>query len=93
MRPEAYFGIGAPDLPWTNRDRTLSRGLVYLEQSLNAHGIPAWIAQDPERKFAVDEVVDQAAAVLEEVQEEYQRGQNDQKGLRLVLVDQGRRGD
>jgi hypothetical protein len=91
VRPEAFFGLGKPNRPWTNRDRALSQGLVFYEQSLNSAGVPSWIAQDPERKFAVDEVVDFALETLESTQEDYQRGGTNQKGLRLVLVDQGRR--
>lgn len=59
------------------------------EASLNEHGIPRHLAEDPERRFAVDEVVDHAAAAMEEAREEYKRGDNVSHGLRLVVVDQG----
>ncbi|GAA1992934.1 hypothetical protein GCM10009718_33320 [Isoptericola halotolerans] len=93
MRPEAYLGLGKPNRPWTNRDRVLAGGLVYLEQSLNAHGIPSWVAQDPDRIFDVDEVVDHAAALVEDTQAEYASNPTaDTHGLRITVQDKGPRG-
>lgn len=92
MRPEAYFGMGGPNRPWSNRDRVLASGLVQYERSLNAYGIPAWLAQDGDRRFEVDEVMDHAAALVETAQAEYAKNENaDTHGLRIIVEDLGPR--
>jgi hypothetical protein len=64
--------------------------LLAYEASLNPLGIPAHIARDPNRRFGLDEVVDQSMAVLEEAQDEYAApGGQKQHGLRLVVIDEG----
>lgn len=66
--------------------------LVY-EDSLGPHGHPSWLARDPGRTFEVDEVVDHAAAALDEAHEEYKRGTPPGHGVRLVVLDRGDRAD
>jgi len=61
--------------------------MVVYDAALNAQGIPSWIAQDPDRQWTVDEVVDNAAAALDAAREEYERGQGKNHGLRLVVVE------
>ncbi|GAA1404101.1 hypothetical protein [Oerskovia paurometabola] len=85
MRPTKYL------TKWSARDRALAEGHLLREASLGSHGLPWHIASDPNRTFAVEEVVDHAAATLEEVQEEYRKGDNLSPGLRLLVVDQGLR--
>lgn len=84
MRPTKY-------LRWSRRDRGLAEGLIFYEEALGSHGIPTWLSQDPERVFEVDEVVDHAAAALDEAREEYERGKGSNHGLRLIVVDRGPR--
>lgn len=86
MRPTKYLG-------WSSRDRGLAEGLVFYESQLGPHGHPSWISQDPERQFAVDEVVDQAQAALDEAHEEYGCGKGPGKGVHLIVIDQGKRPD
>ena len=83
MRPTKYLSR------WSKRDRGLAEGLLFYEQQLGPHGIPSWLAQNPERVFEIDEVVDGAQAALDEAQEEYQRGGGPGHGVQLVVVDQG----
>lgn len=85
VRPTKYL------TKWSARDRALAEGHLLREESLGSHGLPWHIASDPDRTFAVEEVVDHAAATLEEVQEEYRRGDNLAPGLRLVVVERGLR--
>lgn len=88
MRPTKYLR------GWSRRDRALAEGLLVYETSLNPVGLPPHIARDRDRRFTVDEVVDQSMATLEEAQAEY-RSSPDGKprpptpGLRLVVVDEG----
>jgi hypothetical protein len=77
---------------WTNRDRVLAAGLVHYERSLNAHGIPSWIAQDGDQRFGVDEVMDHAARLVETTQADYASNENaDTHGLRVVVAHLGPR--
>lgn len=71
----------------------LSSGLIAYEGSLNAHGIPDWIARDGDQRFEVDEVMDHAAALVETAQREYAQNPNaDLSGLRIVVEHAGPRG-
>lgn len=63
------------------------------EQSLNRHGIPSWLAQDPDRQFMVDEVNDLAEAVFEEADVEGRKGGGLGYGVRLVVLDKGPKPD
>lgn len=89
MRPTQY--LGSKGKQWTRVDRVLAEGLLTYEASLNAHGIPWDRASDPDRKFVIDEAIDYAAQVYDEAVEEYRKGDDVEKGLRLVVVDQGLR--
>lgn len=84
MRPTRYLA------KWSRRDRGLAEGLLTYEASLNPIGLPPHIARDPNRRFGLDEVVDQSMALLEETQAEYQRADGErQYGLRLIVKDEG----
>lgn len=87
-RPTRYLGY-SKGRAWSSVDRALAEGLDYYEASLNPLGIPAWIARDPDRKFTVDEAVDQAMAVYEEAQEEMRKGESATPGLILGVIDLG----
>jgi hypothetical protein len=54
------------------------------EGSLGEHGLPTWIAQDPHRKFVIDEIEDEAQAVLDAA-----RKDNLNPGVQLRIVDAG----
>lgn len=70
----------------------LSSGLIAYEGSLNAHGIPDWIARDGDQRFELDEVMDHAAALVETAQREYAKNENaDTTGLRLHVEHVGPR--
>ncbi|MCL2594684.1 MAG: hypothetical protein FWD83_04100 [Promicromonosporaceae bacterium] len=53
---------------------------------LTETGIPLHIATDPDRRFAVAETLDNAAAVLEKAR--WEPG-GDAPGLRLTVIDKG----
>lgn len=75
-------------LRWSARDRSLAEMLLVYERSLNAVGIPSWIAQDPEREWVPDEVVDGAMAALEKHQAGLRRadvGEDGLAGLRVQI--------
>jgi len=55
------------------------------ESSLNDLGYPSWIAQDPDRKFVLDEITDETVALLEKAQKTEQLN----PGVRLRVVDKG----
>lgn len=83
MKPTKYLSR-----KWSEVDRGLAEGLLVYEASLNSQGIPAWVAQDPERRWTIDEIVDESMAVLEEAQDGYgKKGTPKQPGLRLVVVE------
>lgn len=84
MRPTKYLR------EWSGRDRGLAEGLLIYEGGLNPVGLPPHIARDKDRRFNVEEVIDQAMATLEETQAEYRVGDaKPTPGLRLVVVDNG----
>lgn len=90
MRPTVHLGVTDPGGTWTSRDRCLTEALLFHEDSLNDQGVPAWIAQDPDREWTIDEIVDHPAAALEEAREEYQRGEGKNHGLHLIVVEKAR---
>lgn len=87
MRPTRYLGTSRGK-GWSRVDRVLAEGLEHYESSLNRLGIPSWVARDPDRRFVVDEIVDQSLAVLEEAQAEASGGDTPQHGLLLAVVEQ-----
>jgi hypothetical protein len=71
---------------WSPRDRGLAEGLLTLEGATGPHGIPTWIANDPEAGtwLEVEEDVDHAQAALDT----WQQGQtHPTPGLFPRLVD------
>lgn len=66
-------------------DRGLCEAEIVYEDSLNEAGIPAWIAEDPEIEFTIDERLDNAVAALDQAREEYRKG-TPAPGLKLVVV-------
>lgn len=81
MRPTRYLDR------WSARDRGLAEGLLLYEDSLNAAGLPPHIAQDPDRKFVLDEQHDHAMAVLE--REQQREDHKPEPGVRLTVLPQG----
>ena len=83
MRPTKYLK------KWSRVDQALAEAHLSYEASLNAHGIPRFLAGDADRTFEVDEVMDYAAEAFEQAQEEYRRADNASPGLRLIVLDKG----
>lgn len=65
----------------------MAEGLLEYEASLNQQGIPSWIAQDTDRVWDVDEVIDNVASALGRAQKEYQGNEHVDPGLRLVPIE------
>lgn len=82
-----WLDLPNPGEAWGARDRSLAEALTVHEQSLNEAGIPSWLARDPDRHFAVDEVTDGALAALDEARDEMGRGGGKNYGVRLVVVE------
>lgn len=92
MRPLLYLTGRGKKNRWTRQDRVLSEALLEYEKGLTSDGLPWYVASDPEREFVLDELVDEAAAVREEAEAEYRKGNNVSPGMRLVVLDRGVRG-
>lgn len=82
MRPTAYLGAPRGD-GWTVVDRCLSEALVLYDASLNEHGVPAWIAQDPDRVWEPDDVVDHVSRVIETYRADIPDNEQN-RGLRVM---------
>jgi len=70
---------------WDRRDQILAQALLTYEGSIGDHGLPTWIAQDPHRKLMIDELTDEASALLENAQKDAQPA----PGLRFRVIDGG----
>lgn len=76
---------------WSNVDRSLAEGVLEYERSLNKHGIPWWIAQDPGQDFTPKEILDYAAARFDTHVEESAKGEGSKAGLSIAIVHTGAR--
>lgn len=65
----------------------MAEGLLEYEASLNAQGIPRWIAHDADREWDIDEQIDNVESALGRAQKEYQGNEHVDPGLRLIPVE------